>query len=78
MGFFKFMASSAGRITRLGAGVALVVVGFVVVKGTGGTVLGIVGLLPLVAGALDFCALAPLAGLPVAGDTLRKALGPGA
>lgn len=43
------------RIARVVAGVALLFVGFGVVGGTGGTVLGVVGLIPLVTGLVGYC-----------------------
>jgi hypothetical protein len=43
------------RIARVVVGVALFAVGFGVVGGTGGTVLGIVGLIPLVTGLVGYC-----------------------
>lgn len=76
MGFVKFMASMAGRMARVLAGVALMVVGLVVVRGTGGYVLAGVGLLPLAAGALDFCVVAPLFGLPLPGRAVREIQSP--
>ena len=45
------------RIARVAVGVALVVVGFVSVGGTTGTVLGIGGLIPLVTGLVGYCPL---------------------
>lgn len=75
MGFFKFIGSPAGRTARIVAGAALVALGFFVMKGTGGTVLGIVGILPLAAGLFDWCIFAPLAGLPFVGSKLREAVG---
>jgi hypothetical protein len=43
--FVKFMASSAGRITRGVAGVVLVVLG-VFMHSVGGTIVAVVGLVP--------------------------------
>ena len=71
---FEFLASMAGRVVRAVAGIALIVVGLLLVKGTGGWILAIVGLLPLLAGLFDWCLFAPLAGLPFGGPALRKAL----
>ena len=71
MGFVKFMSSTAGRITRAVAGIVLIVVGLLVVHGTGGIILAIVGVLPLAAGAFDFCVFAPLFGAPFAGSKAR-------
>lgn len=45
------------RALRVLLGVALLVVGFAVVGGTGGTVLGIIGLIPLATGLIGFCPL---------------------
>ena len=73
-GLFRFLGSSSGRITRIVAGVILIVVGLVTVQGTGGAILAIVGLLPLAAGVFDFCIFAPLAKLPFNGEALRKAV----
>ncbi len=70
-GFVKFMASSAGRITRILAGLAFVVGGRFGIGGTGGTILAVVGLLPLVAGLFDFCIFAPLFGAPLSGQKIR-------
>jgi len=73
-GLFRFLASSAGRWTRVVAGLALIAIGLWVVTGTWGWVLVVVGLVPLAAGVFDVCVFAPLFGLPFAGDRLRKAL----
>jgi hypothetical protein len=69
--FVKFMASPAGRITRIVAGIVLVALGLLVLKGTGGIILAIVGLVPLVAGLFDFCVFAPLFGAPLSGPKIR-------
>ena len=71
---FRFLASMTGRIVRAIAGVILIVIGLLLVKGTGGWILAIVGLLPLAAGVFDRCLFAPLFGLPFAGSALRKAV----
>lgn len=73
-GLFSFLAGSAGRVVRALAGVVLILVGLVVVGGLWGWVLAIVGLVPLAAGAFDFCVFAPLFGLPFVGERLREAL----
>jgi len=69
--FVKFMASPAGRITRIIAGTAIIALGLLVVHGVGGIVLTMVGLLPLVAGLFDFCVFAPLFGAPLGGKQIR-------
>lgn len=45
------------RIARVVLGVVLLVVGFGVLGGTGGTVLGVVGLIPLLTGLVGYCPL---------------------
>ena len=71
---FRFLASSAGRVVRAVAGLALIVVGIAVIGGVGGWILAIVGLVPLAAGLFDRCVFAPLFGLPFAGPSLRQKL----
>ena len=72
MGFAKFMASTAGRILRVVAGLVLIYVGYFVIKGVGGDILAVVGLAPIAAGVFDFCLLAPLFGAPLSGKAIRK------
>ncbi len=69
--FVTFMASTAGRLTRIVAGIALIAWGILGLGGTVGIVVAIVGLLPLVAGLLDFCVFAPLFGAPLSGPQIR-------
>ena len=64
MGFARFMSSLSGRMLRIVAGIILIVVGLIVVHGTGGIILAIVGLVPLVAGLFNFCVFASLFGGP--------------
>jgi hypothetical protein len=69
--FVIFMASTAGRITRVVAGIVLVALGLFVVKNVGGIILAVVGLVPLLAGLFDFCVFAPLFGAPMSGPKIR-------
>jgi hypothetical protein len=69
--FVKFMASPAGRIVRIVAGIALVALGLFVMHGAGGIIVAVVGLVPLVAGLFDFCVFAPLFGAPMSGPKIR-------
>jgi hypothetical protein len=69
--FPKFMASPAGRIIRIVAGIVLVALGLLVMHGVGGIIVAIVGLVPLVAGLFDFCVFAPLFGAPMSGPKIR-------
>jgi Inner membrane protein YgaP-like, transmembrane domain len=73
-GLFRFLASSAGRATRVIAGAALILIGLLWVNGVVGWILAIVGLVPLGAGLFDFCVFAPLVGLPFLGPQLRQKL----
>jgi len=56
--FARFMASAAGRAVRLGLGLALLAVGLLV-GGWPGIALGVAALVPLTAGALNLCPIAP-------------------
>ena len=69
--FVSFMASTAGRITRIAAGIALILWGVMGLQGTAGIVLAVVGVVPLVAGLFDFCVFAPLFGNPMSGPRIR-------
>lgn len=62
MKLIDFLGSSAGRGTRMVAGVALIAIGFV--AGGGWITLSVVGLVPLVAGMGNVCLLAPFFGRP--------------
>jgi hypothetical protein len=63
--FVKFMASTAGRITRIVAGAALIAWGLLGLTGTVGIIVAVVGLVPLLAGLFDVCVFAPLFRNPV-------------
>jgi hypothetical protein len=69
--FIAFMASPTGRIVRVVAGLVLIALGWLVIGGTVGIIVMIVGLVPFVAGMLDFCVFAPLFGLPLSGPAIR-------
>ncbi len=71
MGFAKFMSSTAGRILRIVAGIALILLGLLVLQGTAGIILAVVGLVPLIAGLANFCVFAPLFGGPLLGKDVR-------
>lgn len=68
--FLSFMASPAGRVARIAAGLVLIVVG-TVTGGGGGWIITAIGVVPLLAGALDVCLLGPLFRRPLAGPKLR-------
>jgi hypothetical protein len=69
--FVSFLASPAGRMARIVAGIALVVWGLLGIGSTTGLVVAIIGLIPLVAGLFDFCVFAPLFGNPLRGPQIR-------
>jgi len=69
MSFARFMASPAGRGIRVAAGVALIIAGLAI-GSAGGYVLAIVGVLPLLAGALNVCVLAPILKAPFSGKAV--------
>jgi len=73
MAFFHFIASGAGRWTRVLAGAVLMVIGWWAIGGALGLVIGAVGLVPFLAGVLDVCVFAPLWGLPFNGEGVRQA-----
>jgi hypothetical protein len=67
------MSSQAGRITRIVAGIALVIVGALI--GGAGWILAVVGLVPLLAGIFDVCVFAPLFKQPFSGKDVRARAG---
>jgi len=69
MAFTSFMSSTAGRALRIIAGLALILIGLVVIGGTGGIVLAVVGLVPLGAGVANVCLFGPLLGADLHGTT---------
>jgi len=58
------MSSAFGRILRMVAGLALVVVGLAMVHGAGGLILAVVGVVVFAAGLFNFCIFGPLFGGP--------------
>ena len=68
--FAAFMASAAGRWLRIIAGAALIFWGWSMHSGTG-TILMVVGLVPIAAGVFDFCLIAPLLHAPFWGRQIR-------
>ena len=67
-----FLASSAGRIIRIVAGLALIALGIWGMEGTWGIVVAVVGAVPLLAGIFDFCVFAPLFSNPFSGRQIRE------
>lgn len=77
MEFVRFMTSGLGRALRVVMGLALISVGYFVISGTGGTIMAIVGLVPLLAGLFDYCVFARLMGYPFKGSEARKVVAKG-
>jgi hypothetical protein len=68
-----FLASPAGRVIRLAAGAALVLWGVLGLTGAAAVAVIVIGLVPLLAGPLDFCVFAPVFGAPLSGPKIRAA-----
>ena len=71
----QLLASTAGRIARIVAGIALIAGGLFVVGGPAGIALAAVGLVPLLAGAFDVCLFSALFGGPFSGTAIRAIRG---
>lgn len=71
--FARFMNSPRGRITRIIAGVALIIWGYTQLEYSPGIILIIIGIIPLSAGLFDICLISPLVGGPLSGDKVRVA-----
>lgn len=69
MAFAKFMATAAGRGIRIVLGLSLIFWGLLHADAR----LMLAGLVPLAAGALNWCLLAPLLGAPFRGSDALKA-----
>ena len=67
----EFLASSVGRVIRIVAGIAIILIGYLWLDSPWKYVLEVVGLVPLAAGIFDFCVLAPLMGKPFWGRQIR-------
>lgn len=58
--FINFMRSFPGRALRVAAGLILVYLGFFVIQGVAGAIVGLIGLVPIAAGLFNFCLAGPL------------------
>ena len=54
---FKQNVGGIDRVLRIALGIAMAIIGLFVLKGTTGTVVGIIGLIPLATGLVGFCPL---------------------
>lgn len=72
MAFARFMASTAGRLLRVFAGLVIIAWGWSMHETSTGVILMVIGLVPLLAGAFNVCLIAPVIGAPFAGkDAVR-------
>jgi len=69
--FVRFMASPAGRIIRILAGIGLIVWGLLGIGGVNGYIVAAVGAAPLLTGVFDICVIGPLLGSPLSGRKIR-------
>ncbi len=68
MGFVNFMRSWAGRLLRITLGAVIVWFGLTRVGETAGTILALIGLVPIAAGVFNVCLLGPLFGVTLMGQ----------
>lgn len=71
LAFARFMAGPVGRLARVVLGVVLILLGLFVVEGTWGTIIAIIGVIPLAAGIANVCLIAPLLGVPFRGSDVK-------
>jgi len=69
-GFVGFMRSTTGRLLRIILGGVLVYWGF---WGGAGTLVGVIGFIPILAGVINFCLFAPLFGRTIWGKPRNPA-----
>jgi hypothetical protein len=69
----QFFATGAGRVTRVVAGIVLIVLGYMLLPSVIGIILIVIGLVPLFAGLLDVCVISALLGGPLQGAAIRNA-----
>jgi hypothetical protein len=69
--FVGFMRGTGGRLLRVVAGLALILAGLLVVKGTSGMIMAVVGIVPLAAGTFNVCLFGPLLGVGWRGDGVK-------
>lgn len=63
--------ASWDRIARVVLGVALIIGGLVVVKGTGGYIMAAIGLIPLVTGMVGWCPIYSIFRIGTKDDTTK-------
>lgn len=76
MRFVNFMRSWAGRLLRIALGAVIVWFGWTRLGGTAGTMLALIGLVPIAAGVFNICLLGPFFGVTLMGQS-RPGTAPG-
>jgi hypothetical protein len=76
-GFSRFLNSAAGRVFRLTAGAAFLVVGYAYRDHTLGVLSMVWSVFPLTAGAFDVCYISVVLGGPFSGRRIRNEQGRG-
>lgn len=71
MTLVKFLASPAGRLVRIVAGLIVGGIGLLAVTGAAQIVLLVIGVFLIAVGVLDVCVFAPLFGLSFRGPKIR-------
>lgn len=71
MALAQFLATSTGRVIRIVAGVAIILIGYLWVDAPWKYVLEAVGLVPIAAGVFDFCLISAATGHPFWGKDIR-------
>lgn len=71
--FINFMRSFPGRALRIVAGMIILYLGFFVIEGVEGTIVGLIGLVPIAAGVFNFCLAGPLFHVDLHGHPRRYA-----
>ena len=69
--FVRFMTSPGGRAFRVLGATLLIGAGLISIGGMSGTILAVLGLVPLAAGLFDICVFGPLFRLPFSGARIR-------
>ncbi|MGH7670604.1 MAG: YgaP family membrane protein [Gemmatimonadaceae bacterium] len=70
--FARFINSVPGRVARIVVGLILIGWGYTLRGTEAGTVLVVIGFIPLLAGLFDRCLISALLGGPFSGARLRK------
>ncbi len=67
--FAKFMAKPLGQIIKVASGAAIIWWGWTM-GGTAGTIVMVVGVIPVIGGVFNVCGIAPFIGVPFKGKDI--------